>query len=210
MILVVVPPTSNPSLKVGPGFTDRLAVSTPPTSDEIFDAKSKTWRERRMKGNIDPIAPYYATTGYFLCAAESTKNALAVENLIAFLASVRDNAYLVQGARLGLIPAREEMLNDSGRFSSGYGLPGKLTADFFALIRDNLRPLRWATDLRVANAKSFLKPLGEQLQRAVAGTTSAATALQKAHQAWQKELAARGDVFVDEYRTSHGFSPRIK
>lgn len=210
MILIAVPPTSNPSLKVAPGFTDKLAVSALPTSVEVFDAKSKNWRPRQMKENVVPVAPYFATTGYFLSAAESTKNAASVENLIAFLSNIRDNAYLVQGARLGLTPAREEMLNDSSRFANGYGIPGKLTADYFALVRENLRPLRWATDLRVANSKAFLKPLGEQLQKAVAGTTPAATALQNAHQAWKKELAVRGDAFIDEFRTSQGFSPRIK
>ena len=187
-----------------------LAVSALPTSAEVYGAKSNAWRPRQLKGQEVPSAPYFATTGYFLSAAESTKNPAAAENLIAFLASMNDNAYLVQGARLGLTPSREEMLNDSGRFASGYGLPGKVTADYFELVRENLRPSRWATDLRVADAKGFLKPLGERLRAAVAGSVAILAALQNAHQAWQKEIATRGDAFVDEYRMSHGFSKRIK
>ena len=210
MILSPVPPTSHHSLKTAPGFTDKLAVSALPVSTEVFSGKAKAWRPRQLKGDAIPAAPYLATTGYFLSASETTTNPAAVEHLIAFLCSTKDNAYLVQGARLGLTPAREEMLNDSGRFSGGYGLPGKATADYFELVRQNLRPARWATDLRVVDAKAFLKPLGEKLQKAAAGSISATEALQKSHQTWQSEIARRGDSFVDEYRMSQGFSKRIK
>jgi len=210
MILCTAPPTSHPSLKIAPGFADKLAVSSLPTSLDVFSLKSKTWRSRQLKGEEVPSAPYLATTGYFLCVSETTKNSKAAEDLVAFLSSVRDSAYLVQGARLGLTPAREEMLNDSGRFSGGYGLPGKLTADYFTLVREGLRPSRWATDLRVEQGNSFLKPLGEQLRAAAAGKVAVSAALQDAHRAWQKEIARRSDSFVDEYRMSQGFSPRIK
>jgi multiple sugar transport system substrate-binding protein len=210
MILSPVPPTSHPSLKTAPGFTDKLAVSALPSSVDVFSGKSKTWRPRQLKGQEVPSAPYFAATGYFLSVAESTKNHAAAENLIAFLGSMKDNAYLVQGARLGLTPAREEMLNDSGRFAGGYGLPGKVTADFFELVRVNLRPSRWATDLRVAYAKAFLRPLGEQLKATVAGSIAIPAALRNAHRAWQREIGRRGDAFIDEFRMSQGFSKRIK
>jgi multiple sugar transport system substrate-binding protein len=210
MILVPLPPTSDPSFKVAPGFTDKLGVSALPTSAEVFSPKSKTWRPRQLKGEEVPPAPYFAATGHYLCISETTKNPVAAENLVAFLADARESAYLVQGARLGLTPSREDMLSDSGRFSGGYGLPGKLTADYFSLVRDNLRPSRWATDLRVPNVDAFLKPLGEQLRAAAAGKVSLPAALEKAHQTWRKEIERRGDEFIDDYRMGQGFSPRIK
>jgi multiple sugar transport system substrate-binding protein len=210
MILVAAPPTSHPSIKSDAKFADKLAVSSLPSSPEVFGLKTKSWRPRMERNREVPEAPFLARTGHFVSVSKNSNNAAATESLLAFLTSTKDNAYIVQGARLGLTPSREELLNDSGRFAGGYGLPGKLTSEYFSLVRESLRPSRWATDLRVAKPDAFLQSLGDQLQNAAAGKVSVADALKNADRQWSAEISKRGDAFVEEFRMGQGFSPRIK
>ena len=210
MILVASPPTSHPSLKVAAGFNDKLGVAPLPASPLVYSAKSKAWRDRNLKNEEIPAAPYFASTGHYLSLSDKSSGTAAAENLLIFLSSATDNAYLVQGARMGLTPAREELLNDSGRFAGGFGLSVKLTADYFTLVREGLRPKRWSSDLRVEKSAGFLKSLFQELRLAASGSKTTTDALAVAHDAWRIELDKRGETFVEEFRMSQGFSPRMK
>jgi len=201
MLVSLLPPFVELPNKPLAKIAENVAVTDLPAGAEIYDSRSKAWSPRQPNTKV----PHFGGTGQFLSISAKTPHREACLALIRFLGDPKNTSYVVQGARLGLVPLRTELLNDSGRFSS-YGLSSQTLGRYFELISSGIRAPDWATDLRIKSEADFRKSLWTALAPALAGKTPPAEALAAAQKEWEKLVAAGGRDLLNEYRLGLQFT----
>jgi hypothetical protein len=151
---------------------------------------------------------HYAGAGHVVAVAAGSPHGAAGESLLKFLGSGAQGAYVVQGARRGLVPLRGELLTDSSRFES-YSLSARHTSAFFELVRSGIRAESYAADLRCPGAADLHAALGAALEK-IAGGADPAAALGVANANWQTQIQRGGLAWQAEFRASLGLPPRAQ
>jgi hypothetical protein len=203
-LLSTVPPTIDPGPQVLKGLAEKCLPALLPAATETYDRATKKWLPAAEPRSL----VHYAGAGHVVAVAAGSPHGAAGESLLKFLGSGAQGAYVVQGARRGLVPLRGELLTDSSRFES-YSLSARHTSAFFELVRSGIRAESYAADLRCPGAADLHAALGAALEK-IAGGADPAAALGVANANWQTQIQRGGLAWQAEFRASLGLPPRAQ
>lgn len=203
LLLSRIPPTVDPQSKESYPTSKSTGVVSLPGSETVVNPKTQSSETEEAINSC----VHLGTTGWYVSYGKPNPSAAATD-LLLFLSHAEETEFLVQAARHGVPPARNELLDQPERFV-GYRLSPDTTRRWFSLLRNSFATENWIADLRTANASELYRSLAKHLSAALREEVSAEAALKQANEEWKEIIGRDRDGFLKEYRQSLGLPALI-